>query len=171
MTDISIRAAKPSDVSDIQNIARESWSDVYEGIIPAFAQQRALQTWYSTESLKAAMASPDTALLVAEASGRTIAFAQIVFLPNAAASLTRIYVLPSRQRSGTGRKLFAALLEEAKARGVSRIGVSVAAANQRAGKFYEKVSFRRSGEQQLDLFGFVLTEATYELVIHRERPN
>ena len=163
MPNVSIRKADLTDVSSIQTIAQESWADVYQGIIPASVQHQALEAWYSEAALNSAVTALETALLVAESSEKVIAFAQLVFLPNARASLTRIYVLPEYQRHGVGSKLFAALVQEAKRRSVCRISVSVAAVNRLARTFYEKLAFVSRGEKHLDLFGFPLTEATYEL--------
>jgi ribosomal protein S18 acetylase RimI-like enzyme len=160
----TIRVAQLDDLPAIRHIARESWSDVYRGVVPALVQRQVIETWYSPEALQGSVTSPDSIFLIAETAARVIGFAQLVCGSNAAATLTRIYVLPSEQRRGVGAELARALFDQASSRGISRIDVAVAAQNERARNFYERLSFVISGERSEDLFGFPLREVTYELV-------
>jgi hypothetical protein len=61
-----------------------------------------LDSWYSRESLSRALAAQGSSFFVAESSGDVIGFAQFVRRSGESVELTRIYVLPDRQRSGIG---------------------------------------------------------------------
>lgn len=123
-----------------------------------------MDTWYSPEALRISIAASQTMFLVAETPAGIVGFAELACPPNAPANLARIYVLPTHQRQGIGVSLFDELLTRARTRGIARITVAVAEANQRARTFYERLGFTRLHEQQVELFGFPLQEVMYELV-------
>ena len=52
-----------------------------------------------------ALAAQGSSFFVAESSGEVIGFAQFVRRSSESVELTRIYVLPDRQRSGVGMRL------------------------------------------------------------------
>jgi len=57
-----------------------------------------------------------------------------------------IDILPSHQGQGWGEKMIATLLEKLQAKQVPGVHLGMAAANHRAGKFYDRLGFGRFGE-------------------------
>jgi ribosomal protein S18 acetylase RimI-like enzyme len=101
---VTIRGADRSDVPGIADVARQTWTATYAGIIPDEVQRQLLESWYSAPALSRAIASPG-AFLVATQAGRVVGFAQFVWRPPESAELARIYVLPERQHVGVGTML------------------------------------------------------------------
>jgi ribosomal protein S18 acetylase RimI-like enzyme len=107
-----IRRAEVTDLSKVTTVARATWPVAYAGIIPDEVQRRLLDSWYSLESLSRALAAHGSSFFVAESSGDVIGFAQFVRRSAESVELTRIHVLPDRQRGGVGMRLLDAGLTE-----------------------------------------------------------
>src|SRR5262245_52576260 len=73
---VVIRRAQVADVSNVEIVARATWPVTYAGIIPDDIQRRLLDSWYSPESLRRALATPGSSLFVAESNGDVMGFAQ-----------------------------------------------------------------------------------------------
>src|SRR5262249_54145618 len=99
---VVIRRAEGRDLSQGETVARATWRVAYAGIIPDEVQGRLLDGWYSLESLSRALAAQGSSVFVAESGGDVIGFAQFVRRSTESVELTRIYVLPDKQRSGIG---------------------------------------------------------------------
>jgi ribosomal protein S18 acetylase RimI-like enzyme len=136
-----IRRAEMTDLSKVETVARATWPVAYAGIIPDEVQRRLLDRWYSRESLSHALAAQGSSFFVAESSGNVIGFAQFVHRSAAAVELTRIYVLPDRQRSGIGQRLLDAGLTECAAEGLTHLTVEVERDNVQGRRFYERAGF------------------------------
>src|SRR5215467_13584278 len=65
---VVIRRAQVADVSIVEIVARATWPVTYAGIIPDDIQRRLLDSWYSPESLRRALATPGSSLFVAESN-------------------------------------------------------------------------------------------------------
>src|SRR4029453_18944735 len=98
---------------------------------------------------------------VAESSGDVIGFAQFVRRSAESAELTRIYVLPDRQRSGIGMRLLEAGLTEFAADGLKRLTVEVERDNGHGRRFYERAGFVEPRELTREVQGFVLALVEY----------
>ncbi len=121
---VTIRRAERSDVPGIADVARQTWTATYAGIIPDEVQRQLLESWYSAPALSRAIASPG-AFLVATQAGRVVGFAQFVWRPPESAELARIYVRPERQHVGVGTMLLDAGFAACRKRGVGRVSVLV----------------------------------------------
>lgn len=161
MTAIEIRRAHDGDLPAIQSVAHESWREVYAGVIPLDVQRRALEVWYSRDSLRSAIASSAAIVLIAESDNTPVAFEQLATTSGDTWEVARLYVLPEHQRRGIGIRLLRTAFDLARARGVQRITVTVAAENGKGRAFYERNGFSRTGEWTTDLFGFPLEELMY----------
>ena len=126
---------------NIEVIARTTWPVTYARIIPEEIQRRLLDSWYSRESWSRALAARGSSFFVAESSGDVIGFAQFVRRSAQSAELTRIYVLPARQRSGVGMRLLDAGLTELGAEGLKYLTVEVERDNGSGRHFYERARF------------------------------
>src|SRR5262249_60945704 len=75
---------------------------------------------------------------VAESAGDIVGFAQYVRRSAESVELTRIYVLPDRQREGIGTRLLNAGLAKFAEERLHQLTVAVERDNANGGRFYEK---------------------------------
>ena len=158
---VVIRRAEVTDVSSVGSVARATWPVTYAGIIPDDIQRRLLGSWYSPESLARALAIPGSSFFVAESKGEVIGFAQFVRRAPDTAELTRIYVLPERQRGGIGRQLLDAWLAELAGGGVKQLTVEVERDNRNGRDFYERAGFAEPRDLTRDVLGYQLALVEY----------
>ncbi len=156
-----IRRAEVTDLSKVETVARATWRVAYAGIIPDEVQRRLLDRWYSLESLSRALAAQGSSFFVAESSGDVVGFAQFVRRSAESVELTRIYVLPERQRSGVGMRLLEAGLTEFAGEGLKHLTVEVERDNGNGRRFYERAGFAEPREVTRDVQGYVLTLVEY----------
>jgi ribosomal protein S18 acetylase RimI-like enzyme len=76
-------------------------------------------------------------------------------------ALYALYVLPSRQRQGCGRRLVQAVARRLVASGMRSVLVWVLAANIPARRFYEALGGAVVREQPIEIGGATLTEVAY----------
>ncbi|UBH22491.1 GNAT family N-acetyltransferase [Macrococcus armenti] len=148
-----IREMSVSDIPAVQNVAKLSWHDTYEGIIPCHIQENFLDIAYSTSMLEKRLAM--THMYVAEYSGKVTGFANFSKPDDQHISeLTAIYILPDYQRLGIGL----ALLEYgiSKLEQVRNIDVIVEKANIKGYNFYKKLGFEVLDEFEEDFDGHML---------------
>ena len=167
---VVIRRAEMTDLSNVEIVARATWPVAYAGIIPDDIQRRLLDSWYSPESLRRALATPGSSFFVAESNGDVVGFAQFVRRPPAAAELTRIYVLPDRQRGGLGMRLLDAGLTEFASEGLKQLTVEVERDNRSGRRFYERAGFAKPRELARDVQGYGLRLIEYRRQILGSAP-
>ena len=156
-----IRRAEVTDLSKVETVARATWPVAYAGIIPDEVQRRLLDSWYSLESLSRALAAQGSSFFVAESSGDVIGFAQFVRRSGESVELTRIYVLPDRQRSGIGMQLLNAGLAEFAGESLKYLTVAVERDNGNGRRFYERAGFAEPRELTHEVQGYVLALVEY----------
>jgi ribosomal protein S18 acetylase RimI-like enzyme len=156
-----IRRAEVADLSKVETVARATWPVAYAGIIPDEVQRRLLDSWYSPESLSRALAAQGSSFFVAESSGDVIGFAQFVRRSGESVELTRIYVLPDKQRSGVGMRLLDAGLTEFAGEGLKHLTVEVERDNGNGRRFYERSGFAEPRQLTRDVQGYVLALVEY----------
>lgn len=144
-----IRPMTSKDIEHVQQIAHITWRETYYGIIPEELQTIFLKHSYSDMMLL--MRMKKTAMLIAESEGVPIGFANITKVDDDGdAELTAMYILPTHQQSGYGKKLFLNALSTLKS--ASQVFVYVDRKNTSGRAFYEKQGFKL-----LDIF-----EETFE---------
>jgi ribosomal protein S18 acetylase RimI-like enzyme len=163
-----IRRAEATDLSKVETVARATWGVAYAGIIPDDVQRRLLDSWYSLPSLSRALATKGSSFFVAESGGEIIGFAQFVRRSSESVELTRIYLLPDRQRNGVGMRLLEAGLTEFTAEGLKHLTVEVERDNGNGRRFYERAGFAESRELTHDVQGYELALVEYRRPILRE---
>ena len=156
-----IRRAEVTDLSKVEAVARATWPVAYAGVIPDEVQRQLLDGWYSLESLSRALAVQGSSFFVAESSGDVIGFAQFVRRSGESVELTRIYVLPDRQRSGIGMQLLSAGLAEFVGEGLKYLTVAVERDNGNGRRFYERSGFAEPRELTHEVQGYVLALVEY----------
>jgi len=150
-----------TDLSKVETVARATWRVAYNGIMPDEVQRRLLDSWYSPESLSGALAAPRTSFFIAKSTGAVIRFAQFVRRSAQSVELTRIYVLPDRQRSGVGIRLLDAGLAEFAGEGLKYLTVQVERGNRNGRRFYEWAGFMEPRELSREVEGYVLALVEY----------
>lgn len=75
--------------------------------------------------------------------------------------IAMVFVAPERWGAGIGRRIVAALVEAARARGYDRAQLWTQSDNARAHRLYERHGFRTSGRRKMDENG--------DLIVHYER--
>jgi ribosomal protein S18 acetylase RimI-like enzyme len=167
---VVVRRAEVTDLSKVEAVARATWRVAYTGIIPEEVQRQLLDSWYSPESLSRALAAPRSSFFVAESSGAVIGFAQFVRRSEQSVELTRLYVLPDRQRSGVGRRLLDGGLAEFAGEGLKHLTVQVERDNHNGRRFYERAGFAEPRELTNDVQGYVLALVEYRRPILGSAP-
>ena len=127
------------DIACVQQIARETWRETYDNIIPHELQTRFLTSNYSDMMLMKRMEK--TIMLIAECNGVPIGFANFTTIDaDGDSELTAMYILPDYQQAGYGKKLFLKVLSHLK--GASKLSVYVDEQNLLGRTFYEKQGFQ-----------------------------
>jgi ribosomal protein S18 acetylase RimI-like enzyme len=160
-----IRAAAPSDIEAFQRVARETWRATYERMIPQDVQRQVLEGWYSAERLRESVLSRESVFLVVIRDQDVVAFSQFV-LSHATAELTRLYVLPERQREGLGTALLEAGAARVRQRGCTRLEVSVERDNATGRAFYRRHGFREGALAAVDIFGHAVPIVQCERILN-----
>ncbi|KQP88488.1 MULTISPECIES: GNAT family N-acetyltransferase [unclassified Methylobacterium] len=135
---ISIRRARPADVDLLADLFDETWREAYRGIIPGVALERMISQRSSQWWLGATQRSRP--LVVVERENALVAYA--VYGPargrtlQAPGEIDELYVRPSYQGLGLGRRLFRAVSNDLADHGLARVGVWALEENDRARTFY-----------------------------------
>ncbi|RLQ92228.1 GNAT family N-acetyltransferase [Planomicrobium sp. Y74] len=147
-----IRNMKAKDIKDVQQVAKTSWNDTYEGIIPALIQENFLNSAYSDEMMKRRL--DVSSLYVAEAEAQIVGFANFSKVKEEGEmELGAIYLLPEFQGKGVGT----ALLNEGikNAQNASRVFINVEKENKTGVTFYKAKNFKTLSEFEDDLEGHI----------------
>lgn len=133
-----IRRMEKGDIPHVQQIAKTSWNDAYQGIIPLEIQEKFLALAYSDEMMKKRLEKSN--MLVSEVGEKIVGF--VDFSPvkeNGDVELAAIYIDPPHQSNGLGT----ALLKEGLTilEGAKRIFVNVEKENLSGTAFYESKGF------------------------------
>src|SRR5690625_1963225 len=155
-----IRKAKKQDLKQIQQVAKTSWNDTYENIIPLDIQEEFLQSAYSDEMMVRRLEK--TVLLVAEHMNKIVGFANFSPLEDNTAELAAIYLKPAYKRKGIGAALLQTgihLLEDVKS-----ITLHVEKENEIGMNFYQSKGFSKVDEFEEDLNGYTLK--TVKMTLH-----
>jgi len=151
------------DSMHVQQIVCMTWRETYKDIIPEEIQKRFINRSYSEAMLLKRMEK--THVLIAECEGIPIGFSNFTKKDDDGdAELTSMYILPSHQRMGYGKKLIEyalSLLTDAQ-----QLFVYVDERNASGRAFYEKQGF-----ELLDVFeeyfeGHPVVTAQYVFYIH-----
>ena len=99
-----IRKMTVEDIPQVQLVARESWYDTYEGIIPRYIQDDFLAEAYSDENM--VLRVERSHAFVALIEDKIVGFANFSYVKdNGTCELAAIYLLPEAQGKGLGTKL------------------------------------------------------------------
>jgi len=149
---------KTDDIAAVQQIAKISWNDTYENIIPIDVQNSFLQKAYSHAMMLKRLEK--TYVYVAVHDEEVVGFANFTRVDDDGDSeLTAIYILPTHQRFGYGKKLLAEGLKHIPK--AQQLLVYVESDNQKGRSFYENNDFECIEEFDEYFEGHPLSTAKY----------
>lgn len=159
----TIRKAVPADASSLALVGAATFLESYAGVIDGAAIVRHCIQRQTPDVYAAALADPQQALWLAEASPGAAPVGYLHLAPPdlpveirpGDIEMKRIYVLSKLHRSGLGLMLLQAGLAHARATGRTRMLLGVYKNNARAIGFYEAQGFHSAGERQFDVGGAV----------------
>ena len=141
---IMIRPATPDDISEVRNLLVATWHDTYDSLIGVERVTETTNRWHALDVLATQAAGPNASFLVATRNGQIVGHAFAVEQDANVLLLSRLYVLPGRQRQGIGEGLLqAAVLRHP---GTKRVQLIVEARNTKALAFYGRHGFVVTGE-------------------------
>lgn len=161
---IHIRQATASDVPFIQEIARKTWRDTYEGVITEKAQDDVLKDAYSDEALAKSICD-HRAFLVAETShsnNKKLCGYIDVDYDGKNINLYRLYILPEYQHRGLGKRLLETSLSWVLKQLPEDIKDSIYVVaqveedNLKARAFYKKMGFSENHRETVIIGGVAL---------------
>ena len=158
-----IRLMTAMDSMHVQQIVFKTWSETYKDSIPAEIQKKFINRSYSEAMLLKRMEK--TYVLVAEYEGIPIGFSSFTKKDEDGDSeLTAMYILPSHQKMGYGKKLVEyalSLLSDAQ-----QLFVYVDERNTTGRAFYEKNGFKLLDIFEESFEGYPVVTAQYVFHIH-----
>ena len=156
--DMNIRIATKLDIPVISDLAEKTWWPSYSQIISDEQISFMLHDMYSAESLFEQMKS-GIEFLIAERENIGIGFAaySLVDSDNQVYKLHKLYVLPSEQGLGTGKKLIEQVADSAKLKGGKTLELNVNRGNP-AQHFYKKTGFEIYRTVDINYHHFVLND-------------
>jgi len=151
-----IRKATLQDIPVISELAEKIWWPSYRNIISDEQISFMLKDMYSEESLKEQMDS-GIEFILAERENTPVAFAGFSLTEPGIYKLHKLYVLPSEQGSGTGKKLILHISDFAREQGGKILELNVNRGNP-ASEFYKKAGFDIYRTVDIAYHNFVLND-------------
>ncbi|WP_137286940.1 GNAT family N-acetyltransferase [Halorussus salinisoli] len=152
--DVTVRETTPGDAEGVRRVARDSWHAAYDDLLGEETVSETVESWFTREKVVADVERSERPFFVAESDGETLGFA--ISVPDdereATYHLYRIYVRPDAWGEGIGSLLLGRLEDEIRARGATRLRLTVLADNENAVQFYESRGFERIGEARDEKF-------------------
>ncbi len=149
--DVFIRPMRKKDISAVQKIARISWYDTYENLIPLDIQNRFLNSAYSDDALINRL--NHSHLFIAEVTGKIVGFANFSPVKDGKIELGAMYLEPDYQGKGIGTSLLAKGIELI---GVKQVIVYVEKDNKKGMNFYHAKGFEFVSEKEEEFGGHLL---------------
>lgn len=166
LPEVLIRPAVPADAARIAEVRVDAWRTTYRGMIPdAYLASMSVEESTALWGRILAAAPNTTNTFVATLEGVVVGFASGLMLTEPKfglnAELSAVYLARDAQRTGTGRRLVAAVAAAQQAQGANGLVVWVIAGNKAARSFYENLGAELLIEQPFTWDGMDLVEAGY----------
>jgi len=157
MDKIEVQAAEPTDIPTIRQLANEIWWPTYRDLLPHGQISLMLELMYADTALRDQLRKGQQFALAKQA-GNAVGF--VGFQHKLSLSLMRIeklYVLPSEQGKGIGKRLIDHVAALASPAGLKALELNVYRRNP-AKNFYERQGFTVIAEVQIPYHGYVLED-------------
>lgn len=151
-----LRKATEQDIIIISELAEKIWWPAYKNIISDEQISFMLKEMYSEESLKEQM-DLGIEFILAERENIPLAFAGFSLTEPGVYKLHKLYVLPSEQGKGTGKKLIEHISDLAREQGGKILELNVNRGNPASG-FYKKAGFDIHQSVDITYHNFVLND-------------
>jgi ribosomal protein S18 acetylase RimI-like enzyme len=146
---VVIRPASFNDIPYIQDIAKETWPVAYGKILSNDQLQYMLGLLYSAPSLQQQIHDNHHFFLALD-NYSPVGFASFSHIEQDVYKLQKLYVLPTVQKSGAGKKLLETVITTAQSMGAKQLLLNVNR-NNNALSFYEKHGFKIIKEEDIDI--------------------
>ena len=157
MNKIDILPATPADILTISRLANEIWWPTYRHLLPHGQIRLMLELMYSETALLAQLEKGQQ-FAIAVCGNNAVGF--VGYQPKPESPIMRIeklYILPSEQGNGIGRRLIDHVATQAQAVGLSILELNVYRHNP-AKRFYDKQGFTAVAEVQIPYHGYTLDD-------------
>jgi GNAT superfamily N-acetyltransferase len=164
---IQIRKALPEELPIVRDIAHQTWPDTFAGILSPPQIEYMLKMMYDLNTLESQLLEKGQVFLLAEEDGKYLGFAayELNNSEGAKAKLHKIYVLPSAQGKGIGKKLIREVSTQAKGKGQKTLLLNVNKFNQPAIDFYQYLGFKEAYREVIAIGnGYVMDDVVMELI-------
>lgn len=151
-----VRIAQLKDVEAIKLIAMLSWKQAYQELVPQEIQDKFLEENYNSEAIASRIES--SKMIVVTEEGLDVGFAEYG-VEGDKIHVYAIYVLPSHQRMGFGRKMIDFI--ESQENNAS-IVMDLENGNYMGELFCEKLGFERMSAKADNLYGHPLKKILLE---------
>ncbi len=149
---ISIKTATEEDLQLVQNLAHKIWPLAYCEILSPGQLEYMLELIYSRDSLKRQLVELKHNFLIILDNDIPVGFASFSQKEEkgTAYRLHKIYVLPQKQGTGTGKSLLTYIINSVKSAGGTSLELNVNRQNK-ARYFYEKSGFEIIAREDIDI--------------------
>lgn len=155
---MEIRPATEADIPLLRDLAQRIWRECYPGIITAEQIEFMLGWMYSEDEIRRQLAAK-IPWEIAEQDGIAMGYLSYQLEPDGRVKISKLYVLPARQRRGLGQQLLAHICGQARKLGASEVWLQVNKRNERAIGAYLKAGFRIEKEAVFEIGnGFVMDD-------------
>lgn len=163
---ITIRKALIEELPIVQKIAHQTWPDTFAEILSPAQIEYMLDKMYNLKTLESQMVEKGQIFLLAGEEGRFLAFAafELNNSEGGKTKLHKIYILPSAQGIGLGKKLIKEVCNQAKEKGQKSLLLNVNKFNHSAIDFYQYLGFKEVYREVIDIGnGYVMDDVVMEL--------
>lgn len=149
---LEIKKATVADIPTIRDIAGEAFPATYRDILTPEQLAYMMEWMYSAGSLRSQMEDEGHTFFLAIADGEPVGYVSMEQQGPDLFHLQKIYVLPSRQTGGIGRRLFEHVIETIRTLHPTpcRMELNVNRYNRALG-FYEHMGMRRDRQGDFDI--------------------
>lgn len=162
MTDpIIVRPATTADLPAVRDVAGRTWRAAYAGLIPDVDIERFLLNAYSPSGLERTLSALGAGFVVATDGGEVVGYAMGGRNREGRAELFAIYVLPERQGTGIGRRLWSGVAGHLHGLGFTELLVWALASNGPARRFYERQGGQPVAEREFPVGAGLVSEIGY----------
>ncbi len=162
---MDIRLATAVELPILESLAREIWPHTYADIITTEQMDFMLNWMYSTETL-ITQQKDGHEFYILQKDSKDIGFLAIEQTGDEL-KVNKVYVLPTAQGLGAGKKLMDKAIERAKAKQCTYIFLQVNRVNK-AKFFYDKLGFTIRREEKFDIgHGFFMDDYVMELKVEK----
>ena len=155
---MQIRPATEADIPVLRDLAQRIWRECYTGIIAVEQIEFMLGWMYSEEEIRRQLAA-GVPWGIAELEGEPVGYLSWQREEDGRVKISKLYVLPQRQRRGFGRQMLEHICEQSRAVGAHAVWLQVNKRNERAISAYLKAGFHIEKEAVVDIGGgFVMDD-------------